>query len=95
MTSIQDEMVDTMRAEAYRRSVVGVQEPVFYQGARTDTVTKYSDTLLQFTLMGHDARFRAKDVNMNVSGTLDSTINIEGIRDRLSQRLQQKAKAEE
>jgi hypothetical protein len=95
MTSIQEEMVDSMRAEAYRRSVVGVEEPVFYQGVRTDKVVKYSDGLLQFTLMGYDAKFRAKDVNMNVSGTLDSTINIEGLRDRLAQRLQQKSKAEE
>lgn len=95
MTSIQEEMVDTMRAEAYRRAVVGVDEPVFYQGVRTDTVKKFSDGLLQFTLMGYDAKFRAKDVNMNVSGQLDSNINIEGLRDRLAQRLQQKAKAED
>lgn len=95
VSSIQEEMVDSMRAEAYRRSVVGVEEPVFYQGVRTDKVVKYSDGLLQFTLMGYDAKFRAKDVNMNVSGTLDSTINIEGLRDRLAQRLQQKSKAEE
>lgn len=95
MTSIQEEMVDTMRAEAYRRAVVGVEEPVFYQGIRTDTVRKFSDGLLQFTLMGYDAKFRAKDVNMNVSGQLDSNVNIEGLRDRLAQRLQQKSKAEE
>lgn len=95
MTSIQEEMVDTMRAEAYRRAVIGVDEPVFYQGVRTDTVKKFSDGLLQFTLMGYDAKFRAKDVNMNVSGQLDSNINIEGLRDRLAQRLQQKAKAED
>ena len=95
MTSIQEEMVDTMRAEAYRRAVIGHEEPVFYQGVRTDTVRKFSDGLLQFTLMGYDAKFRAKDVNMNVSGQLDSTINIEGLRDRLAQRLQQKSKAEE
>lgn len=95
MTSIQEEMVDTMRAEAYRRAVIGHEEPVFYQGVRTDTVRKFSDGLLQFTLMGYDAKFRAKDVNMNVSGQLDSNINIEGLRDRLAQRLQQKSKAEE
>lgn len=93
--SIQEEMVDSMRAEAYRRAVIGHDEPVFYQGARVDTVKKFSDQLLQFTLMGHDARYRAKDVNMNVSGSLTSNVNIEGLRDRLAQRLQQKAKAEE
>lgn len=93
LESIQEEMVDTMRAEAYRRSVVGVEEPVFYQGIRTDTVRKFSDGLLQFTLMGYDAKFRSKEVNMNVSGQLDSNINIEGLRDRLAQRLSQKAKS--
>jgi len=96
MESIQEEMVDTMRAEAYRRSVVGHDEPLVHQGLKTgETVKKFSDSLLQFTLMGYDAKFRSKEVNMNVSGQLDSNINIEGLRDRLAQRLQQKAKAEE
>lgn len=95
MESIQEEMVDTLRAEAYRRAVVGVDEPVFYQGARVDTVKKFSDQLLQFTLMGHDSRYRAKDVNVNMSGSLTTNVNIEGLRDRLAQRLKQKAKAEE
>ena len=95
MESIQEEMVDTMRAEAYRRSVVGHDEPLVHQGIKTgETVKKYSDSLLQFTLMGYDAKFRAKDVNMNVSGSLDSNINIEGLRDRLAQRLNAKAKEE-
>lgn len=96
MLSIQEEMVDTMRAEAYRRAVVGHDEPIVHQGLKTgETVKKFSDSLLQFTLMGYDAKFRQKDVNMNVSGQLDSNINIEGLRDRLAQRLQQKAKAED
>jgi hypothetical protein len=94
--SIQEEMVDTMRAEAYRRAVVGHDEPLVHQGVKTgETVKKFSDGLLQFTLMGYDAKFRQKEVNMNVSGQLDSNINIEGLRDRLAQRLQQKAKAED
>jgi hypothetical protein len=94
--AIQEEMIDTMRAEAYRRSVVGVDEPLVHQGLKTgETVKKYSDSLLQFTLSGYDSKFRSKDVNMNVSGSLDSTINIEGVRDRLAQRLQQKSLKEE
>jgi hypothetical protein len=44
--------------------------------------------------MGYDAKFRSKDVNMNVSGQLDSNINIEGLRDRLAQRLNSRSKAE-
>lgn len=96
LDSAQDEMVDTMRAEAYRRSVVGIDEPVFYQGVDTGhRVKKYSDSLLQFTLMGYDSRFRAKDVNMNVSGSLDTNVNIEGLRDRLAQRLSAKSKTQE
>lgn len=95
MAAIQEEMVDTLRAEAYRRAVVGIDEPLVHQGLKTgDTVKKYSDSLLQFTLMGYDAKFRAKDVNMNVSGSLDTNVNIEGLRDRLAQRLEQKSKAE-
>ena len=95
MTMIQEEMVDTMRAEAYRRSTVGYEEPIFYQGVNTgEKIRKFSDGLLQFTLMGYDSKFRAKDVNMNVSGSLDSNINIEGLRDKLASRLQAKAKAE-
>lgn len=94
--AIQEEMVDMMRAEAYRRSVVGVDEPLVHQGIKTgETVKKYSDSLLQFTLSGYDSKFRSKDVNMNVSGSLDSTINIEGVRDRLAQRLQQKSRQED
>lgn len=95
MEAIQEEMVDTLRAEAYRRAVVGHDEPLVHQGVKTgETVKKFSDGLLQFTLMGYDAKFRAKDVNMNVSGSLDSNINIEGLRDRLAQRLEQRAKGE-
>lgn len=95
MEAVQEEMIDTLRAEAYRRAVVGIDEPLVHQGLKTgETVKKYSDSLLQFTLMGYDAKFRAKDVNMNVSGSLDSNVNIEGLRDRLAQRLEQKAKAE-
>jgi hypothetical protein len=95
MATIQEEMVDTMRAEAYRRSTVGYEEPIFYQGVNTgEKIRKYSDGLLQFTLMGYDAKFRSKDVNMNVSGSLDQNINIEGLRDKLANRLQAKAKTE-
>ena len=96
MSAVQEEMVDTMRAEAYRRSTVGHDEPVIYQGVDTGLkVKKFSDGLLQFTLMGYDAKFRAKDVNVNMSGSLDSNINIEGLRDKLAARLKARAKSQE
>jgi hypothetical protein len=94
MEDIQLEMVDTMKAEAYRRSVIGHDEPLVHQGVKTgETIKKYSDSLLQFTLMGYDAKFRAKDVNVAVSGQLNTNVNIEGLRDRLAQRLQAVAKS--
>lgn len=96
VSSISEEMADTMRAEAYRRAVVGTDEPIFYQGNDTGhRVKKYSDSLLQFTLMGYDSRFRAKDVNMNVSGSLDTNVNIEGLRDQLARRISAKSKTQD
>lgn len=57
MQNVQDEMVEAMRAEVFRRAVVGHAEPLVYQGEPTGHhVRKYSDTLLQFSLMGHDLR---------------------------------------
>lgn len=88
LEAVQAEMVDTMRAEVYRRAVVGHEEPLVYQGEPTGHhIRKYSDTLLQFSLMGHDNRYRQKDVNMNVTGQLDTNINIEGLREKLQSRL--------
>jgi hypothetical protein len=37
---------DTLEAEATRRAVEGVLEPVFYQGQEVGAVRRYSDTLL-------------------------------------------------
>lgn len=93
--SVQAEMVESIRAEAYRRAVVGHNEPLVHQGYKTgETVKKFSDTLLQFTLMGYDAKFRKQDINMNHSGSVETNVNIEGLRDRLAERLKAKAKAE-
>lgn len=92
---IQAEMVETLRNEAYRRAAIGHDEPLVHQGYKTgETVKKFSDTLLQFTLMGYDAKFRRQDVNMNHSGSVETNVNIEGLRDRLAERLKAKAKAE-
>lgn len=93
--SVQAEMVETIRNEAYRRAVVGHDEPLVHQGLKTgETVKKFSDTLLQFTLMGYDAKFRKQDINMNHSGSVETNVNIEGLRDRLAERLKAKAKSE-
>jgi hypothetical protein len=93
--SVQAEMVESLREEAYRRAAIGHDEPLVHQGLKTgETVKKFSDTLLQFTLMGYDAKFRKQDINMNHSGSVETNVNIEGLRDRLTERLKAKAKAE-
>ena len=45
--------------------------------------------------MGYDAKFRKQDISMNHSGSVDTNVNIEGIRDRLADRLKAKAKSEQ
>lgn len=43
---------DVMEAEARRRAVAGVDEPVWHQGVMVGTQKRYSDSLLQFLLKG-------------------------------------------
>ncbi len=43
---------DALVAEARRRAVQGVEEPIFYKGKLVQTIRKYSDTLLIFLLKG-------------------------------------------
>jgi hypothetical protein len=58
---IVDGYTDAMEAEAFRRAVQGVTEPVFHAGEMCGAVQKYSDTLLKFLLESRDPdRFRAK-----------------------------------
>lgn len=44
----EEEANETIEAEIHRRAIVGVEEPVHYQGRRIDTIRRYSDTLLIF-----------------------------------------------
>lgn len=41
---------DLLEAEAYRRGMIGVPEPVFHQGEIVGEITKYSDRLLELSL---------------------------------------------
>ncbi len=43
---------DHLMAEARRRAVDGVEEPVFYQGVQCGSVQRYSDKLLAMLLKG-------------------------------------------
>jgi hypothetical protein len=47
-----DEATDVLEAEARRRALKGVPEPVYQKGEKVGTITRYSDTLLIFLLKG-------------------------------------------
>lgn len=48
--------------EAVRRGHEGVDEPVFYEGKRVDTVRKYSDNLMGRLLQAYHPEFRTTDI---------------------------------
>lgn len=59
-------------AEAWRRAIDGVDVPVYYQGAKIDTKTEYSDQLLVKVLEANEPRYERKtkidgDLNVNHS----------------------------
>lgn len=64
-----EEAADLLEAEAQRRAVTGVLEPVFHQGKKVATVRKYSDTLLIFLLKG--AKPEKYKERTELSGRLD------------------------
>lgn len=50
---------DALVAEARRRAVTGVEEPVFYQGEICGTIKRYSDTMLTILLKhAHGGKYR-------------------------------------
>lgn len=51
---------ERLEGEAYRRAVLGVEEPVFFEGRRVDTVRKYSDSLLSKLLEANDPRYSSR-----------------------------------
>ena len=47
-----EQAAQRLEAEAKRRAVEGVEEPVFYQGKQCGVIRRYSDVLLMFLLKG-------------------------------------------
>ena len=47
-----EQAAQRLEAEARRRAVDGVEEPVFYQGKQCGVIKRYSDALLMFLLKG-------------------------------------------
>jgi len=48
-----EEAIDALEAEARRRSMEGVERPVFHRGQQCGVIRQYSDTLLIFLLKAH------------------------------------------
>ena len=48
-----EESTDILEAEARRRSVNGIDKPIFFKGKQVASVKEYSDTLLIFLLKAH------------------------------------------
>jgi hypothetical protein len=47
---VDADVTEALETEARRRAQFGVEEPVYYQGQRVDTIRRFSDTLLIFLL---------------------------------------------
>lgn len=68
MEDVDARTVDLLRSEAFRRGVVGVDEPIFHMGEQVATTKKYSDYLLDRMLRAKDPAFKDSmrvDVNIN------------------------------
>jgi hypothetical protein len=48
--------VEAMESEAFRRAVVGVDEPVYYKGMVVGHINRKSDAMLQMLLKAHDPK---------------------------------------
>lgn len=76
---------DVLEAEALRRAVDGVDEPVFTQkGELAGHVRKYSDTLLALLLKAHlPEKFRERS-EVKHAGTIELASAIEAARKRVN-----------
>src|SRR5829696_4601355 len=63
-----DEATDALEAEARRRALEGVREPVFYQGKEVGYIPRYSDTLLIFLIKGRRREVFGDKVDHTSSG---------------------------
>lgn len=53
--------------EAYRRAVLGVSKPVYYQGVECGQVQEYSDALMALKLRGHLPKKYRENIHQEIS----------------------------
>lgn len=79
--------VDTLEAEARRRAVEGVLEPVFYEGEVVGHRVRHSDNLAMFLLKGNAPdKFRERS-EVQVRGSLSVAMALREMSDEELQRL--------
>lgn len=66
---------DLIEQEAFRRAVIGVDEPVYHQGFQVDTKKVYSDSLLSQLLKGHKPKVFGQQQNQIAPPPVTITIN--------------------
>ncbi len=81
----KEDATDVLEAEAHRRAVEGVEEPVgWYKGVAGGTVRRYSDNVLMFLLKGaRPERYRER---YEIKGTL-ANLDLRRLPDDLIERL--------
>lgn len=69
----EQEAADKLEAEAWRRAVEGVEEPVYHSGVKVGTVRKHSDRMLEILLKGHRPERFVDRIKAEHSGTVPVT----------------------
>lgn len=80
----QEQILNELEAEAYRRAVDGVEEPVFYKGEECGTITRYSDQLLGLLLRANNPdKYNQSKSSVEVSGKDGGPIEVSHARSKL------------
>ncbi|HPT88722.1 MAG TPA: helix-turn-helix domain-containing protein [Bacillota bacterium] len=72
----EEEATEALIAEARRRGLNGVDEPIYYKGKQVGAVKKYSDNLLMFLIKAKRPEYRDKVQNEIVTPPEGFNINI-------------------
>lgn len=72
---------DILEAEAWRRAVEGVEEPVYQGGKEVGRIQRYSDTLMVLLLKGHKPQKFRERISSEVSGPNGGPIPIHNLTD--------------
>lgn len=68
---------DAIEAEAHRRAVTGVEEPVFYKGVECGRVTRFSDPLLLAMLRRYRPEYRDSGTRVEIANAPGEVLKVE------------------